>query len=220
MDGWCCTLIIVLLVILLYKTGYLVFNETTACSNLDGSCYKIISSFDPSTHVKAANELARINSFNANLITYLRNNYLWNPNKQTSESPRDADMKVITENLIRNYNPNVLKENNPTSTANTSYVLEKGASIAFCLREKNSGDNKFEDDSMINFVNLHEVSHLAMKYHDPSHSKEFWKTFRLVAEAAVEAGIYHPINYKSNPSNYCGVPVDYNPIYDDSLNSE
>jgi len=219
MDNYLLYIIIALFIILLYQTGHLNFNESTVCSNLDGACYKIINSFEKSSHKQAADELAKINNFNAKFITYLRNKYLWDDNALNSVSLHNADMRAITENLIKNYNPNVLKENNPESQTNTSYVLEKGASIAFCLREKNSGKNNFEDDQMIIFVNLHEISHLAMNYHDPSHSQDFWKTFRLVAQAAADSGLYKPIDYRNHPSNYCGVHVDYNPIFDDSLNS-
>jgi hypothetical protein len=217
MDSWCQCLVIILFIILIHKADWLNFNESTVCSNLDGSCYKVVSSFAPDTHLKAANELAKINQFNSKLITYLRNAYLWNPAKQNSPDIRDAEIRSIAENLIKNYNPNVLKENDPGSTKNTSYVLEKGASVAFCLREKKTGQNEFENDDMITFVNLHEVSHLAMRYHDPDHSMDFWKTFKLVEEVAVEAGLYKPINFKDSPAEYCGVHVDYNPLYDNSL---
>lgn len=213
MDSWCYALIFILFIILLYEGDYLSFNESTVCSNLDGSCYKIVSSFDSDTHLKAANKLATINKFNSRFITYLRNNYLWVP----TTGARNDEIRSIAKNLIKNYNPNVLKENNPGSIKNTSYVLEKGVSVAFCLREKKSGDDNFEDEEILQFVNLHEISHLAMRYHDPDHSQDFWKTFKLVQELAVEAGLYKPVDYRNKPANYCGVNVDYNPIYDDGL---
>ncbi len=220
MDSWCSAIIIVLFIILLREWGYFTFDESVVCSNLDGSCYKIISSFDPDSHLNAANKLAFINQFNSRFITYLRNHYLWNQSKIPAQNNRDDEIRSIAENLIKHYNPNVIKENNPNSTKNTSYVLEKGTSVAFCLREKKSGSNNFEDEEILKFVNLHEISHLAMNYHDPDHSPDFWRTFKLVEELAVEAGLYKPIDYRNSPTSYCGVHVDYNPYYDDGLVSE
>ena len=43
--------------------------------------------------------------------------------------------------LLKNYNPNNLKENVPMSKINTSYVEDKGKIFAVCLREKFSGND-------------------------------------------------------------------------------
>jgi len=207
MDTSLIITIIILTLYLLVEIYEIFSKETIYCSNNDGNCYKISTNFKPSTYQKAADELARINSFNARFITYLRNKYLWTANTNN-------EMKLITKRLIDNYNPDVLKENNPSSAMNTSYVLEKGRSVAFCLREKESGNHDFENREMLDFVNLHEISHLAMSYHDPGHSDEFWKTFKLLLQKAEEAKLYKPIDWSANPKNYCGLEVDYNPYYD------
>lgn len=201
---------IILLIYLLIKIFDPFSNEKIHCSNNDGNCYKVSTDFAPHTFQKAADELSRINNFNAKFITYLRNKYLWT-------ETNNPEMKAITMQLIDNYNPDVLKENNPSSNINTSYVLEKGRSIAFCLREKESGKHNFENRDMLDFVNLHEISHLAMSYHDPKHSEEFWRTFKLLSKEATESGLYKPIDWSNNPKNYCGLEVDYNPYYDNSI---
>ncbi len=203
------TITIIVLLILLIDSS--VFHEKKSCSNLDGNCYKIVKQFKNSKN--AADELAKINIFNAKLINYMRNKYLRNGNS----NPWNEQMAAITKQLINNYNPNVLKENNPNSVNNTSYVLEKGVSVAFCLREKNSGNNEIENDKTLEFVNLHEISHLAMSFHDPNHGPEFWKVFKLIQNAAFEAGLYKPVNYTKTPITYCGVNVNYNPFFDDNL---
>lgn len=211
MDPFLQICIIVLIIILLYKNTEPYFTESTICSNHDGQCYKISTSFDKATYDGAVNKLASLNKFNADFITYLRNKYIW------VETPIDSPMVAITKQLISNYNPNALKENNPSSSKKTSYVLEKGESVAFCLREKDSGDNNFEDQDMLLFVNIHEISHLAMSYHDPSHSPEFWKTFKLLLNEAQSSGLYKLTNWADSPKNYCGLRVDYNPAYDESI---
>ncbi len=207
MDSFSITIIIALVIILIYEHNK-GEKESVLCSNNDGQCYKISSEFHNPEH--AVDELTRINQFNADFIRYLRNKYLWN--KSGNET-----MRKITQQLINNYNPDVLKENNPDSTLNTSYVLEKGKSVAFCLREKDTGYNNIEDQQMLNFVNLHEISHLAMSYHDPNHGDEFWKTFKILLQEATEAGLYNPINWGKTPKKYCGLLVNYNPLYDKKI---
>ena len=210
MDQYLYIIIIILSILLIYELSGLSLNTITECSNNDGNCYKISADFSSKTYQQAANELARINEYNANFITYLRNKYLWVNNS-------NEKMKAITLKLIENYNPDVLRENNPNNINNTSYVLEKGKVVAFCLREKESGNDNFEDPEMLIFVNLHEISHLAMSFHDPQHGDEFWETFKLIINEAIAAGMYEPKNWANNPKKYCGLRVDYNPYYDDNI---
>lgn len=202
------TVLIITFLIVLYLINFK-NSEHTVCSNNDGQCYKISTAFVDQED--ALNELSRINNFNAKFIKYLRNKYIWTSNQNNNI------MRAITINLINNYNPDVLKENNPSTTKNTSYVLDKGKSIAFCLREKETGYNKIEDTEMLNFVNIHEISHLAMSYHDPEHGTEFWQTFKLLLEEANAAGLYNPIDWNRSPKNYCGLLVNYNPIFDEKI---
>jgi hypothetical protein len=201
------SILLVAIIIVIYVTEFR-NPERTLCSNNDGQCYKISTSFDDQH--EAVDELSRINQFNAKFIKYLRNKYLW------IETPNQT-MREITTNLIANYNPDVLKENNPSDTTNTSYVLDKGRTIAFCLREKDSGNHQMEDEQMLNFVNIHEISHLAMSHHDPDHGPEFWITFKLLLGEATNAGLYKPIDWGQTPKKYCGLTVNYNPFYDENV---
>ena len=203
-------IVLIIIILMLCVTSGVFEQEQTVCSNNDGNCYKISTRYNTSTYSQASDELARINTFNAKFITYLRNKYIYGTIINT-------EMQAITTQLIANYNPDALKENDPVDEHNTSYVLDKGTTVAFCLREKDSGDNNFENHEMLNFVNIHEISHLAMSYHDPTHGDEFWKTFKILLNEAIEAGLYKPIDWNNNPKNYCGMKVDYNPYYDNSI---
>jgi hypothetical protein len=46
------------------------------------------------------------------------------------------------------------------------------------------------------------------------HKQEFWQNFKFVLENAKAAGIYHPVDYKKNPKEYCGMEINDNPYYD------
>ena len=46
------------------------------------------------------------------------------------------------------------------------------------------------------------------------HDDEFWENFKFLLDNAVEMNIYKPIDYKSQPQDYCGLTITDNPYYD------
>jgi len=178
------------------------------CNNIDGRCYRIVSKYDADTHSEASQTLAHLNTFALKLIRHLRNKYLWQ--KQGSREQRD-----MVEFLMFNYNPDNIIENSPNTNVNTSYVEDKGKVFAICIREKQSGKNIIHDRHILEFVVLHEMSHLANK--TIGHGPEFWKTFKFMLQEAYELGIHTPVDYSKHPINYCSLPVNYNPYFDKTL---
>ena len=72
--------------------------------------------------------------------------------------------------------------------------------------------NKLIDINTLTFVALHELSHIMTS--SIGHKQEFWSNFKFLLENAKEANIYQPIDYKKNPTNYCGMKITDNPYYD------
>ena len=62
------------------------------------------------------------------------------------------------------------------------------------------------------FVIIHELAHVASE--SIGHTDEFWKNFKFLLIEAEKIGIYKPIDYKTNPKNYCGMEITDNPYYD------
>lgn len=183
-------------------------------SSIDGKSYNIVSAFDGKTHEKAANNLAMINIFINKFIKHLNKKYL-------SDTNVDPVKIEIVRNIASRYNPSVLKENNPITTKNTSYILNKGDEIAFCLRKKEIPMGiEFQDFNDIQFVVLHELSHLGLD--EFGHGRMFWKAFAFLQKEAYEAGLYTPIDYgiPSKEIVYCGVKVQYNPFFDKRLRAD
>jgi hypothetical protein len=174
-------------------------------SEIDGKFYPIVGSF--SGGQKAANMLGRINNFLVGVIKNMKRKYV---NGRGEGGDFERDMTLL---LLARYNPDVLFENNPVGTANTSYVTNKGSSIAFCLREKTSGENRLHEWPMVQFVALHEVSHIICS--DYGHGPEFWNKFKFMENEAYDAGLYKPINFNKYPENYCGVDIGYSPYFSD-----
>lgn len=163
-------------------------------STIDGNTYDVLDEEDKQV---AADQLAKINLLNERLIEYMNLKY------------HDGIHARIARNLKRRYRRNLI-ENNPKTTENTSYTENKGAKIAFCLRDRPSRDlHKFDD---FIFVNLHELAHIGCEEY--GHEQEFWETFVFIQHVAKEAGLYRPKDYSKTSVNYCGVNVQYNPYFD------
>ena len=60
------------------------------------------------------------------------------------------------------------------------------------------------------FVAIHELSH--MMTIDNGHTKEFWDNMIFLLLEASKLGIYQIVDYRKNPTNYCGMPIDNTPL--------
>ena len=162
----------------------------------------------------AANALAIINDTILKLNTHLKHKYVgvgYNLKGYGNTSP---EMYTAVTKILQRYNPDNLVENSPKDKEDTSYTLNKGSTIAFCLREKGK-NNTLHDINTLIFVAVHELAHIAID--DNEHPPKFWKMFKLLLQEAEEGNIYKSQDYKKNPVNYCGMQVNYNPLYDNTL---
>ena len=88
----------------------------------------------------------------------------------------------------------------------TSYSVNKGESIAMCLREP---DNSFIDMNTVHFVIIHELSHVMSE--SVGHTKEFWSNMKFLLEQAEKISIYKPVDYSKHPVKYCGMIINSSP---------
>ena len=143
----------------------------------------------------AANLLATVTQKMKDMVKYLKETH--------PEDPR-----VVK--LVAGFNPQRVSETLPTSEL-TAYSENKGEKIAFCLNTTKEG-NKLIDINTLTFVALHELTHVMTT--SIGHKQDFWQNFKFVLENAKAANIYIPIDYKSNPQEYCGMTINDNPYYD------
>lgn len=143
----------------------------------------------------AANLLAEVTQKMKDMVSYM--------NKKHPTDPR-------TIRLVKGFNPKKISETLPTSDL-TAYSENKGAKLAFCLNKTKDG-NKLIDINTLTFVALHELSHIMTT--SIGHKQDFWENFKFLLQNAKDAKIYEPIDYKSNPQEYCGMKINDNPYYD------
>lgn len=84
----------------------------------------------------------------------------------------------------------------------TSYSVNKGEQIIFCLRSRNNKD-KLHDINLLMYVVLHEMSHVACPEYD--HTPLFKEIFAFIATVATELQLYDKIDFSVDNQEYCGM---------------
>jgi len=93
----------------------------------------------------------------------------------------------------------------------TSYSVNKGEELVFCLRNKQS--NEFYDYNKILYVAVHEIAHIGCP--EVGHTKLFFELNRYILETAQDNNMYEFVDYNNTPEEYCGIQ-----IYTNVLNYE
>lgn len=141
-----------------------------------------------------ANIMARLDQFIDRLSGYVQ--------KADPVDPRTNRMlERLSETKI---------EEAPWEHGTSSYTLNKGELIAFCVRNKEEPE-EFHDYNTLLFVVIHELAHVASV--SKGHNQEFMDNFRWLLKHARASGLYQPVDYSKRPMTYCGVRVTNNPIF-------
>ena len=91
----------------------------------------------------------------------------------------------------------------------TSYSINKGEQIVFCLRTRKTS-NDLHDINLMMYVVIHEISHVASPTYEKeynNHGPIFKKIFKFLTEKSIELGLYRHIDFKKNPIEYCGMMI-------------
>ena len=121
---------------------------------------------------------------------------------------------IIT--LKERFKPEHMSES-PSDAKYTSYSVNKGEKIFFCIRAKDSTNEIINLNTLL-FVAIHEMAHVMTK--SIGHTKEFWNNFRFLLREAVKSNVYQYQNFSSKPEKYCGMLITdspYEPSRDDNL---
>lgn len=189
------SIIILLTLIAFVMLGYTQYesysNEVTSVkSSVDGSEYLVRNRDDKQ---EAADMLAKIRQKLENLIRSMKEKY-----------PNDAAVLRMSSK----FNPDNISESGKSSQY-TSYSVNKGEKIVFCIRQKDENES-FVDMNTMTFVSIHELAHVMSK--SVGHTDEFWKNFKILLNEAINMGIYNKEDYRDNPKEYCGIKVTDSPL--------
>lgn len=206
--------LIVLVAILMYTyTNYehLTNEVTYVKSTIDGQEYLVRNTKGKE---EAANKLSRIKNALIRLTDHMNEKFVKRSGSNGEEMTERDDtsetgIRAAVKRLTQKFNPNNISESGAKSK-HTSYSVNKGEKIIFCLRQKNE-EQTFVDENTIMFVAIHELAHIMTL--SIGHEPEFWNNFKILLREAVTLGIYQKEDYSKNPKPYCGITVSDNPLY-------
>ena len=203
---------IVFIIIFIYFKNYK-HDIVSVKSSLDNDSYLVRKLPD---RKEAADRLAYIRSKLTSVVNYLKKNnkktlydkYIKGDERLEKTIPKSLFDKSINQ-LINKYvdSSDIFSETTPDAEY-TSYSVNKGEQLVFCLRLKKEGD-KLVPKNTILFVALHELSHLMTL--TLGHGEDFWVNFRFILKVAIDQNIYQSVDFNSNPVAYCGIQITDTP---------
>ena len=166
--------VVVLIIMYLYNDNKSVITEYFTSRNIqstiDDRIYNVVGGF--TDYKEAANRLSAVHNFIIEYMRYIRDKFIIE-NKGTQ-----AEKEFVTR-VLNNYHPDTLKENDPAPGEDTSYILNKGDQFGLCLRSKTGATaGQFHEFGLLQFVALHEITHLGTTTF--GHNQEFWYWFKFV----------------------------------------
>lgn len=187
------TIIILLIFIMIfsywiYKKS-LTKNQVYVKSDIDNSLYLVR---DVPDKYHAANMLAKIKQNIRKIIDYTHKNI--DKYKDYKDYITQMKNKLIEINIIESSEDSIY----------TSYSVNKGEQIVFCLRTKRT-KNEIHDLNLMMYVVLHELAHVACP--EFGHTPLFKKIFAFLCQVAIDLGLYYKIDFNNNPTEYCGLTI-------------
>jgi len=158
-------------------------------SELDGKEYLVRDLKDKQA---AADLLATIKINIMKLVDYVYEN----------KDSKYSKHKAYIEQLKTRISDTIINESSEDSEY-TSYSVDKGAQIVFCLRSKYN--NALHDINLLMYVAIHEMAHVATPEY--GHTPLFKQVFAFLTNVAIELGIYTKINFHEDPMEYCGLTI-------------
>ena len=158
-------------------------------SQVDGKEYLVRDLPDKQ---EAANLLAEVKK---NIMLLVNNLY---DNRNTTYKDHKDDIEQLKRRIA-----NVIINESTGDSAYTSYSVNKGEQIVFCLRSKHT--NRLHNLNLIMYVALHEMAHVGCKSY--GHTDEFKKIFAFYTNTAIKLGLYSKIHFNEEPVEYCGLMI-------------
>jgi hypothetical protein len=177
--------------------GLTKYNMTQVKSSVDGQTYKVRDMPDKQA---AADLMARTRLKMKKLKLYVEDKF-----------PDKPQVKQLSRNF--DADAHRLGESTPDDEF-TSFSVNKGESVHFCLRQRENSDESLVDENVIMFVAIHEMGHIITP--TVGHGPDFWNNFAWLLEQAETMGVYKPQNFSAHPVAYCGMKITDEPTYDPS----
>jgi predicted metal-dependent hydrolase len=149
----------------------------------------------------AANVLARIMMIMNKLINNILKEY---DMKQKSNTETEEDNKYIKYvKIIKERLPYVKISESPLNSKFTSYSINKGEELVFCIRNKTT--RKIHPLNELLYVSIHEIAHIGCP--EIGHTELFRLINLYLLKKAVCYGLYIYVDYFEDNKDYCGMTL-------------
>jgi hypothetical protein len=179
----------------MFGVGSSQYPLVTVKSTVDGQPYRVRDMPDKQ---QAADLLAKVRARMKKLSVHLQ-----------SKFPDKPQVKRLLQRFEAN--PDRILESTPDAE-HTSYSVNKGEKVHFCLRQRQGGDETLVNENVMVFVALHEMAHMITD--SIGHEPEFWNNFGWLLKEAESIGAYQYQDFKAHPVRYCGTQITDQPRYD------
>lgn len=195
-------IIFLLCFILLFK--YLYWNEVCYVESFDSNNYLVRNLPDKD---KAALMLAEIRS---KLLDFVDSLVTQAEKETMGGDDKDSDQELIDNykyiKMIQKKLPNSIIKESSAKSEFTSYSVNKGEELVFCLRSKKN--NKLHDINDLMYVAVHEIAHIGCP--EIGHTPLFKNINKFLLERAAQVNLYKFENYKVTQKEYCGITLTSN----------
>jgi predicted metal-dependent hydrolase len=111
--------------------------------------------------------------------------------------------------LASRFSPDNIIEN-AKDTGYVSYTMNKGQHIALCLRSRDNFKKFYNNENVLVYVLLHELTHVMEEKYNPKHEADFGDLMSFLVNEAALFGVYKPVDFSRNPVQYCGITINNN----------
>jgi len=187
--------LIVLLLIIYYKKNIGVIEKMSVVEAFNRKKFLVRDLIDKK---ESADLLAKLMENLKLLISTLRN----------TNNPNDKELQKFKPFIETIYNriDDVKVRENEGGNDLTSYSINKGEELVFCIRSKQN--NKIHSINELMYVSIHEISHIGCP--ETGHTRLFAKINLYLLRKALEMGLYKYKDYSLEPVEYCGMTLTTN----------
>jgi hypothetical protein len=148
---------------------------------------------DVSDAIKAAEILYNIENNLKKLISLVINSNLKKENSEMYSYIRRISEKIDDIEI----------QESTADSIHTSYTVNKGELLVFCIRSKKTF--KIHDINDLMYVGIHEIAHIGCP--EIGHTDLFFKINKYLILKAIEYNIYKYVNYKISNREFCGMDL-------------
>jgi len=190
------TILIIMFLSIVFVFIFIHSSEVSFQESFSGEQYLVRNLDDKD---KAADMLSKMKTRLKKLVDYV------NKNCENNNSERTKFIEPYNKSINNKFNFILFRESTDSSKF-TSYSINKGEEIVFCLRSM--PDNKLHDINELMYVAIHEIAHVGCP--EIGHTPLFKKINLELLKYAIECDVYRYKNYNAMPEQYCGIQLANN----------